>query len=74
MIFYQYSNSNSAEAVGTLENAINIYTDMGRFSIAAKNHVNIAEICENELTNIEQVIKYQRSTLDYLAVLRSTYL
>ncbi|KAK2088791.1 hypothetical protein P7K49_034698 [Saguinus oedipus] len=34
--------------------AIEIYTDMGRFTIAAKHHISIAEIYETELVDIEK--------------------
>lgn len=36
------------EAVSCLSRAIEIYTEMGRFQIAAKHHQTIAEMYENE--------------------------
>ena len=43
------------EAVSCLLKAIEIYTDMGRFTIAAKHHITIAEICETDTADIELV-------------------
>ncbi|OBS68226.1 hypothetical protein A6R68_03232 [Neotoma lepida] len=45
----------SDEAINCLNAAIDIYTDMGRFTIAAKHHITIAEIYETELVDIEKV-------------------
>ncbi|XP_017774815.1 PREDICTED: alpha-soluble NSF attachment protein-like [Nicrophorus vespilloides] len=41
-----YKKSEPKEAVNCYLRAIDIYTDMGRFAIAAKHHQNIAEIYE----------------------------
>ncbi|KAK3563730.1 hypothetical protein QTP86_034454 [Hemibagrus guttatus] len=43
------------EAINCLNAAIDIYTDMGRFTIAAKHHMTIAEIYESELVDIEKL-------------------
>uniref|UniRef100_H3CZF6 N-ethylmaleimide-sensitive factor attachment protein, beta b n=1 Tax=Tetraodon nigroviridis TaxID=99883 RepID=H3CZF6_TETNG len=43
------------EAIKCLNAAIDIYTDMGRFTIAAKHHISIAEIYESEMVDIEKV-------------------
>lgn len=40
------------EAVNCLLKAIDIYTDMGRFSMAAKHHQSIAEMFENEANDL----------------------
>lgn len=40
------------EAVACLLKAIDIYTDMGRFSMAAKHHQSIAEMYENEANDL----------------------
>uniref|UniRef100_A0A671NWA2 N-ethylmaleimide-sensitive factor attachment protein, beta b n=1 Tax=Sinocyclocheilus anshuiensis TaxID=1608454 RepID=A0A671NWA2_9TELE len=45
------------EAIKCLNAAIDIYTDMGRFTIAAKHHITIAEVYESELVDIEKVQK-----------------
>jgi len=39
-----YKKSDPNEAVNCLMKAIDIFTDMGRFTIAAKHHQTIAEI------------------------------
>uniref|UniRef100_A0A7N6AZ18 N-ethylmaleimide-sensitive factor attachment protein, beta b n=1 Tax=Anabas testudineus TaxID=64144 RepID=A0A7N6AZ18_ANATE len=50
-----YKKSDPNEAIKCLNAAIDIYTDMGRFTIAAKHHISIAEIYESELVDIEKV-------------------
>lgn len=41
-----------------------IYTDMGRFNMAAKNHCTMAEIYESEAPDIAQaMVHYQVSLL-----------
>ena len=37
-----------AEAVESLKKAVGIYTDMGKFTEAAKHHQTIAEIYEDQ--------------------------
>jgi alpha-soluble NSF attachment protein len=50
------------EAVGCLERAIGMLTDEGRFSMAAKYHKDIAEICENDLSDNKQAAAhYERA-------------
>nr|XP_028683953.1 beta-soluble NSF attachment protein isoform X3 [Macaca mulatta] len=51
-----FLNAYASEAINCLNAAIDIYTDMGRFTIAAKHHITIAEIYETELVDIEKVI------------------
>ena len=41
-----YRKTDPKEATTTFQKAIDIYTEMGRFTIAAKHHQTIAEICE----------------------------
>ncbi|XP_006109336.2 beta-soluble NSF attachment protein-like [Myotis lucifugus] len=50
-----YKKADPHEAINCLNAAIDIYTDMGRFTIAAKHHITIAEIYETELVDIEKV-------------------
>ena len=38
--------------------AIDIFTDMGRFTMAAKHHVNIAELYESESMDIPKAIEH----------------
>uniref|UniRef100_A0AAQ5XKX6 N-ethylmaleimide-sensitive factor attachment protein, beta b n=1 Tax=Amphiprion ocellaris TaxID=80972 RepID=A0AAQ5XKX6_AMPOC len=51
-----YKKSDPNEAIKCLNASIDIYTDMGRFTIAAKHHISIAEIYESDLVDIEKVI------------------
>ncbi|KAH3859036.1 alpha-soluble NSF attachment protein-like [Dreissena polymorpha] len=60
-----YKKSDPQEAVNCLGKAIEIYTDMGRFTIAAKHHVSIAEIYENELADMEKAISSYQQAADY---------
>jgi len=54
------------EAIQCLDRAIEIYTDMGRFSIAAKHHVTIAEIYESTgLLDIDKAIIHYTQAADY---------
>uniref|UniRef100_A0A8C9WEK6 N-ethylmaleimide-sensitive factor attachment protein, alpha b n=1 Tax=Scleropages formosus TaxID=113540 RepID=A0A8C9WEK6_SCLFO len=43
-----FKKADPQEAINCLNRAIEIYTDMGRFTIAAKHHISIAEIYETE--------------------------
>ncbi|MBN3284455.1 SNAA protein, partial [Polyodon spathula] len=49
-----FKKADPQEAINCLNRAIEIYTDMGRFTIAAKHHVSIAEIYESELVDIDK--------------------
>ncbi|XP_030628792.1 N-ethylmaleimide-sensitive factor attachment protein, beta b isoform X3 [Chanos chanos] len=53
------------EAINCLNAAIDIYTDMGRFTIAAKHHITIAEVYESELVDIEKAIAHYEQAADY---------
>uniref|UniRef100_A0AAY4B0L8 Alpha-soluble NSF attachment protein n=1 Tax=Denticeps clupeoides TaxID=299321 RepID=A0AAY4B0L8_9TELE len=53
------------EAIKCLSRAIEIYTDMGRFTIAAKHHVSIAEIYESELLDIDKAVAHYEQAGDY---------
>uniref|UniRef100_A0A7N5ZZ03 N-ethylmaleimide-sensitive factor attachment protein, alpha b n=1 Tax=Anabas testudineus TaxID=64144 RepID=A0A7N5ZZ03_ANATE len=50
-----FKKADPQEAINCLNRAIEIYTDMGRFTIAAKHHITIAEIYETELVDIDKV-------------------
>lgn len=54
-----------SEAVNCLLKAIEIYTDMGRFSIAAKHHQTIAEIYESELADLDRAVQHYEQAADY---------
>lgn len=60
-----YRKSEALEAINCLLKAIEIYTDMGRFTIAAKHHNTIAEIYESDLIDIEKAICHYEQAADY---------
>lgn len=60
-----YRKADPNEAVTCLLKSVEIYTDMGRFSIAAKHHITIAEIYESELVDIEKAISSYEQAADY---------
>uniref|UniRef100_A0A673J099 Beta-soluble NSF attachment protein-like n=1 Tax=Sinocyclocheilus rhinocerous TaxID=307959 RepID=A0A673J099_9TELE len=53
-----FKKADPQEAIKCLNAAIDIYTDMGRFTIAAKHHITIAEVYESELVDIEKAIAH----------------
>jgi len=53
------------EAVECYQRAIEIYTDMGRFSLAARYHSTVAEIYETELLEFEEAISNYERAADY---------
>jgi len=60
-----YRKTVHEEAVSCLELAVEIYTDMGRFSIAAKHHVTIAEIYESNIMNFDMAVQHFTQAADY---------
>jgi len=54
-----------AEAISCLLKAIEIYTDMGRFTMAAKHHQSIAEIYESEAIDLERAVHHYEQAADY---------
>uniref|UniRef100_A0A8C5N0U7 NSF attachment protein beta n=1 Tax=Leptobrachium leishanense TaxID=445787 RepID=A0A8C5N0U7_9ANUR len=60
-----FKKADPQEAINCLNAAIDIYTDMGRFTIAAKHHITIAEIYETELVDIEKAIAHYEQSADY---------
>uniref|UniRef100_A0A8C9X777 NSF attachment protein beta n=1 Tax=Sander lucioperca TaxID=283035 RepID=A0A8C9X777_SANLU len=60
-----YKKSDPNEAIKCLNAAIDIYTDMGRFTIAAKHHISVAEIYESELVDIEKAVAHYEQAADY---------
>ncbi|XP_010220799.1 PREDICTED: alpha-soluble NSF attachment protein [Tinamus guttatus] len=60
-----FKKADPQEAINCLVRAIEIYTDMVRFTIAAKHHVSIAEIYETELVDIEKAIAHYEQAADY---------
>lgn len=45
--------------------AIEIYTDMGRFTMAAKQHQSIAEMYETEFVDFDKAIYHYQQAADY---------
>lgn len=60
-----YKKTDPQEAINCLMKAIEMYTDMGRFTIAAKHLITIAEIYENEIVDIEKAITFYEQAADY---------
>ncbi|KXJ22338.1 alpha-soluble NSF attachment protein [Exaiptasia diaphana] len=60
-----FKKSDNEESVQCFESAIDIFTDMGRFTMAAKNHITIAEIYENNLVDLEKAIYHYEQAADY---------
>ncbi len=57
-----------AEAANCLIKAVDIYTDMGRFTIAAKHHQTIAEIYESDTADLEKAMQHYEQSADYFRV------
>jgi len=53
------------KAVDCLQKAIELYTDMGRFNMAAKIHTTIAEIYETESPDKEKCVKHHQIAADF---------
>ena len=51
-----------------LSKAIDIYTDMGRFTIAAKHHQTIAELYESDIADLERAMQHYEKSADYFRV------
>ncbi|XP_029476699.1 N-ethylmaleimide-sensitive factor attachment protein, alpha a [Oncorhynchus nerka] len=60
-----FKKADPQEAINCLNQAIEIYTDMGRFTIAAKHHISIAEIYESELLDVDKAICHYEQAADY---------
>ncbi|EDV20331.1 Alpha-soluble NSF attachment protein [Trichoplax sp. H2] len=60
-----FKKSEPEKAIESLNKAVEIFTDMGRFSIAAKHHISIAEIYENELTEVDKAMANYEKAADY---------
>lgn len=45
--------------------AIDIYTDMGRFTVAAKHHISIAEVYENETASMAKAISHYEQVFNF---------
>ncbi|XP_062502330.1 alpha-soluble NSF attachment protein-like [Corticium candelabrum] len=60
-----YKKSSFQDAIRCFNRAIEIFTDMGRFTIAAKHHVTIAEIYETDVVDVEQCIAHYEQAADF---------
>ncbi|MCJ8748727.1 hypothetical protein PDJAM_G00168210 [Pangasius djambal] len=60
-----YKKADPQEAIKCLSRAIDIYTDMGRFTIAAKHHITVAEIYESDLLDIDKALAHYEQAGDY---------
>merc|ERR1711970_422892 len=60
-----YKKSDPKEAVSCLNKSIDIYTDMGRFTIAAKHHQTIAEIYESDIADLDKAMTHYEQAADY---------
>ncbi|KAG9435840.1 soluble NSF attachment protein [Apis mellifera carnica] len=60
-----FKKSNINEAISCLLKAIEIYTDMGRFTMAAKHHQSIAEMYESEAVDLERAVHHYEQAADY---------
>lgn len=67
-----YKKIDPNEAIGCLMKAIEIYTEMGRFSIAAKHHQSIAEMYEGEANDLQRAVQHYESAADYFRGEEST--
>lgn len=60
-----FKKSDPKEAAACLVKAVEIYTDMGRFTIAAKHHQTIAEIYESDIADLEKAMQHYEQAADY---------
>ncbi|XP_018320633.1 alpha-soluble NSF attachment protein [Agrilus planipennis] len=60
-----YKKSDINEAVNCLVRAIEIYTDMGRFTMAAKHHQSIAEMYETDAADLKKAVQHYEQAADY---------
>ncbi|CAD6198790.1 unnamed protein product [Caenorhabditis auriculariae] len=60
-----YRKINPQIAIDCLLKTSEIYTDMGRFNMAAKNHITIAELFETDCPDKEQCIEHYQKAADY---------
>jgi len=67
-----YKKTDPKQAALSLQKAIDIYTDMGRFIIAAKHHQTVAELFECEVGDLEIAIHHYEIAADYFKGEEST--
>ncbi|GKV28206.1 hypothetical protein SLEP1_g37289 [Rubroshorea leprosula] len=59
-----YKKISSSEAISCLQQAVHLFCDIGRLSMAARYYKEIAELCESE-KNLEQAIDYYEKAADF---------
>ena len=64
-----FKKSDPKEAINSLIKAVDIYTDMGRFTIAAKHHQTIAEIYESDIADLDKAMNHYEQAADYFKVI-----
>eukprot|EP00088_Acartia_fossae_P041758 TRINITY_DN43692_c0_g1_i1.p1 TRINITY_DN43692_c0_g1~~TRINITY_DN43692_c0_g1_i1.p1 ORF type:complete len:293 (+),score=72.65 TRINITY_DN43692_c0_g1_i1:126-881(+) len=60
-----FKKSDPKEAAASLQKAIDIYTESGRFTIAAKHHQTIAEIFEGEGADLDKAMHHYQQSADF---------
>lgn len=60
-----YRKVNQQQAIDCLTKTAEIYTDMGRFNMAAKIHCTMAEIYESEAPDIAQAMVHYQEAADF---------
>ncbi|XP_045470521.1 alpha-soluble NSF attachment protein-like [Harmonia axyridis] len=60
-----YKKCDSRTAIACLEKAIEVLTDIGRFSMAAKHHQTIAEIYELQLLDVKNAVCHFEQASEY---------
>merc|ERR1712142_1451226 len=60
-----YKKTDPKEASESLQKAIDIYTDMGRFTIAAKHHQTIAELFESQTADLDKAMQHYEQAAEY---------
>ena len=59
-----YRKNDATQAISSLQKAVDIYLDMGRFVVVAKTHQTIAEIYETQ-SEIEKAMKHYELAADF---------
>ncbi|XP_057669989.1 alpha-soluble NSF attachment protein-like [Diorhabda carinulata] len=60
-----YKKNDVLDAINCFIKAIEIYTEMGRFAIAAKHYHTIAELYEREIVDLKLAMQYYEQAADY---------
>ncbi|KAL1804995.1 hypothetical protein DCAR_0830785 [Daucus carota subsp. sativus] len=60
---HSYKKTNTKEAINCLEQAVNLFMEIGRLSMSARYYKEIAELCEQE-ENLEQAMHFYDKAAD----------